>query len=98
MIALTLFLDAEGMMADTDRGKVIVAEKDIKLGVLPGGMTSGMPSISMAIPLEDGRVVLAETSYRLFMMAAEAFATRYGWPNGFPAQRPSDAEPKGPVN
>ena len=81
MIALYLFLDADGMLNGTPPEKIIVAEKDMKIGVLSGGMISGKPSVSFGIELADGRVVFAETSYALFMTAAKAFAARYGWPD-----------------
>lgn len=78
MIALSLFLDAHGMLNDVPADKIIVAEKDIKLGVLSGGMRSGKPSVSFGIYLPDGRVVFAETSLLLLQSAVRAFTARYG--------------------
>jgi hypothetical protein len=40
-------------------------------------MASGKPSVMLRIDLPDGRVVLAETSLRLFAAAAHAFASNY---------------------
>jgi hypothetical protein len=80
MIALHIFMDAEGMLKGRDPSKIIEAEKDISIGVLPAGMQSGLPSVSFGIDLPDGRTLFAETSYALFMAAAKAFAARYGWP------------------
>lgn len=80
MIALHIFINAEGMMKDVDRSKIIEADKDISVGVLDAGMASGKPSVSFSFELPDGRVVFAETSYALFMACAKAFAARYGWP------------------
>ena len=68
------------MLVGKDPSQIIIAEKDLKIGVLPGGMVSGAPSVSLVFPLDDGKVVFAETSYRLFMAAAKAFAAKYGWP------------------
>lgn len=50
----------------------------IEVAALAGGMTSGRPSVMFRIDLPDGRVVLAETSMRNFLMAARAFEARYG--------------------
>lgn len=50
----------------------------IEVAALAGGTTSGRPSVMLRIDLPDGRVVLAETSMRNFLMAAQAFAARYG--------------------
>ena len=84
MIALHIFMDAEGMMQGVDRSKIVEAEKDISIGVLSSGMKSGQPSVSFSFELPDSSVVFAETSYALFMACAKAFAARYGWPNDGP--------------
>ena len=44
-----------------------------RAAVLPKGMASGRPSVALAIRLDDGSVVLAETSYALFRMVQTAF-------------------------
>ena len=80
MIALDIFLNAEGMLKGVDPSIIIEAKKDISVGVLESGMQSGKPSVSFSFELPDGRVVFAETSYALFMACARAFAARYGWP------------------
>lgn len=80
MIALHIFLEADGTMAGIDRDKVIEAKKDFSIGVLDAGMQSGAPSVAFSFGLPDGRTVFAETSYALFMACAKAFATRHGWP------------------
>ena len=54
------------------------------VAALDGGMTSGRPSVMLRFGLPDGRTVLAETSMRLFLTAARAFAARYGWQNDEP--------------
>src|SRR5262249_39753680 len=51
----------------------------IKVAVLDGGMASGKPSVMFRIDLPNGRTVLAETSARLFVMAAAAIVGR--WPD-----------------
>ena len=51
---------------------------NISIAALSKGTTSGRPSISIRIDLPDGKVVIAETSLRLFLGAAEAFKAKYG--------------------
>jgi hypothetical protein len=53
---------------------------DIGVGALDAGMTSGLPSVALFIPLPDGRVVFAETSLRLFLTAADLLLARFGDP------------------
>jgi len=50
----------------------------IAIAVLSRGMESGRPSLTFRIDLPDGRVVLVETSLRLFMTAVKAIRARYG--------------------
>lgn len=49
----------------------------ISFAGLGGGMASGRASVSIRIDLPDGRVVLTETSLRLFKAAADALASKY---------------------
>lgn len=51
-----------------------------RIGVLPHGMKSGRPSVSMIVTLDDGRRVHAEASYRNFSLAALALLQTYGTP------------------
>lgn len=57
-----------------EEGKVIHLgeEAQIEVGTLRHGMESGADSVSICFPLPDGRVVLAETSAKLFITAAQA--------------------------
>lgn len=78
MVALHLFINADGMLKDVPRENIIEAKKDIRLGVLDHGMHSGKPSVSFGIELPDGKVVFAETSLLLLQSAVRAFTARYG--------------------
>lgn len=78
MISLRVFMDAESMGADVPREKIVVADKTMRIGVLPGGMASGKPSVELLIELGDGSVVFAETSLILLQTAVRAFTARYG--------------------
>ena len=51
-----------------------------RIGVLPHGMSSGRPSAGLLVVLDDGRAVLAETSWRNLALAAVALIARWGTP------------------
>lgn len=48
------------------------------IGALPGGMSSGLPSVTVMIETTDGTIAMAETSLRLFQMANAALSAVYG--------------------
>ena len=48
-----------------------------RVGCLPGGMRSGAPAFEVAIRLPDGRVVIAETSWRAMAGALRALEVRH---------------------
>ncbi|MDP9266373.1 MAG: hypothetical protein M3O91_09700 [Chloroflexota bacterium] len=81
---MSIVLDGAGawpdLIAKRERGEVIHLTEGARLEVaaLAGGMTSGKPSVAIRVDLPDGRVVVAETSMRLFLAAAVAFHARYG--------------------
>jgi hypothetical protein len=80
---LTLKLDGDGAWPDLvekrERGELIHVT-GFELGALAAGMGSGLPSIALRIDLPDGRVVIAESSLRLFLTAYEALVIRFGDP------------------
>jgi len=51
--------------------------KPIQMALLDQGMQSGRPSVSIRFDLPDGKTVVAETSLRLLVSTARAFASRY---------------------
>ncbi len=76
MNGIVIKLQGDGAWPDL-KGKV-GTDQVIHLAALSAGMTSGRPSIMLRFDLPDGRTVLAETSLRLLLTAAEAFRARYG--------------------
>lgn len=44
------------------------------LGLLPNGTSGGKASVAMVITLDDGKQVIAETTWRVFNSAARALA------------------------
>ncbi len=50
----------------------------IQIGALEGGMRGGAPSVAIRFDLPDGRIVVAETSLKLFQMANAALLGRFG--------------------
>lgn len=51
-----------------------------RIAALPGGMASGNLSIALGVRGDDGKVVIAETSWRLLHAAVRAIEARYGKP------------------
>jgi hypothetical protein len=45
-----------------------------RIGLLPNGTAKGRPTVAMVIRMEDGTVVVAETTWVLFNGAARALA------------------------
>lgn len=59
------------------RESIIHVTEGMHIAALSSGMESGKPSVAIRIDLPDGSVVIAETSMRLFLGAAEVFRARY---------------------
>lgn len=76
MIALDVNLNGDNCWPDLPEKEVIEAEK-LSIGVLDGGTASGKPSVTLRIDLPDGRVVLAQTTARLFCTAANMITGKY---------------------
>ena len=79
MTRLDINLEGDGAFAEfKDR----IKHKGVIVGVatLDAGMTSGLPSIAFAIQLENGEMVFAETSVKMFLLAAAVVGGKYGWP------------------
>lgn len=64
-----------------DRENVVHVVRTWRVAVLNGGMSSGLPSVALAIPLPDGRTVIAETS--LANWTAVTIAARAAFPEAF---------------
>jgi hypothetical protein len=54
--------------------------KPMQMAGLSNGMGSGAPSVAVRIDLPDGKVVIAETSLRLLLTAADILKARFGDP------------------
>lgn len=85
MNSIRVILDGDGAHPDL-AGKIgtpavihLGEGASISISALAGGMTSGRPSVMFRFDLPNGQTVLAETSMRLFLATARAFAARYGW-------------------
>ena len=81
MPALSIKLQGDGCWPDLEGKDLLTLSgpdaPSIQLALLPGGMDSGKPSISIRIDLPDGRVLLTETSARLFCTAANMVMAKY---------------------
>ncbi len=84
MPAISVILQGDGAWPDVIGKEVIHLGNNappIQVAALPGGMQSGLPSVTIRIDLPDGKVVLAETSLKLFLFAADALRAKFGDPN-----------------
>lgn len=82
MIPLTIVLDGENAWPDLQGREIIhIAEQPgiaIQVAVLDQGLKSGRPSIVIRIDLPNGRTsVVAETTARLYCMAARIVMAKY---------------------
>jgi hypothetical protein len=77
-----LRLNGDGCWPDLaelrDAGRVIDTHSETSIGIalLPGGMTSGKPSVTFRLQLPDGKIVLAQTSLELLTASVRAMNTR----------------------
>lgn len=82
MPLLKILLQGDGAWPDLAdrRDDVVHLANDappIQVSVLDDGMESGAPSVSIRIDLPDGTIVIAETSLRLFLNAANLLSAAY---------------------
>ena len=85
MIALTVKLDGvEPIWPELAMGYTIFHLGDgappIQISGLQDGLESGNPSVMIRLDIDDHRVVLAETSLKLFLFAADALKAKFGDP------------------
>ncbi len=81
MSSLDIHIEGDGVWGDLlERNKedIIHITEHMAVAALSSGMTSGRPSVAIRFDLPDGKVVIAETSMRLFLGAADMFRARYG--------------------
>lgn len=80
MPTIDLILDGDGCWPDLPQRDVIHlgnSAPPIGVALLSKGMSSGRPSVSLRIDLPDGKLVIAETSARLFCTAARVIMARH---------------------
>lgn len=75
-----VLLDGDGAFEDL-QGKetqvIHLADKPFTVAALAQGTTSGNPSVVIRIDLPDGRVVLQETTAKLWLTVAAALRGRF---------------------
>ena len=52
-------------------------DASIQLAVLDHGTTNGRPTVAIRIDLPDGKIVITETTARLFVQVAKIIETKY---------------------
>lgn len=77
MIPLTIKMEGDGAYSDTPDAKHGMLTD---IAFLQNGTESGKPSIALRAKLDDGTVVILETTWTLLHSANNAFVARYGWP------------------
>ena len=80
MIPLIIKLEGDAAWPDLKDKEIIHlgnGAPPLQVAVLDGGLTSGRPSVALRVDLPDGKYVVAETSARLFCMAARAIMAKY---------------------
>lgn len=87
MMRLELKLDGDGCWPDLAKAQedgllIHLAGKPIEVALLKGGLASGAHSVAIRLDLEDGRVVMAETSAALFLAAADGIRGRIEYERG----------------
>lgn len=79
-LAVDLVIPDAGWAPYVEDPTTVVHGQIDRIGVLPAGMKSGLPSAAILITLDDGRRVIAETSWRNLSLAAVALIAQWGTP------------------
>lgn len=81
MISLTVNLKGFGAWPDiTDKERLLLPGPDappMQVAVLPNGTAEGRPSVAIRVDLPDGKIMIAETSARLFCTAAKMIMAKH---------------------
>lgn len=78
--SINLELDGDNCWPDLNEKELInIMESGIplRIAVLDNGMASGHPSITLRIDLPDGKVLLTQTSARVFCLVAKCIMDKY---------------------
>lgn len=77
---IRLILEGDGAFKDLadKEERVIHLTGPFTVAALERGMRSGNPSLSIRIDLPDGRVVVQETSMRMWLTVARALEGKFG--------------------
>ena len=68
----------DGEWRQHTEGKAVTMGRIVRVGCLPAGTAEGRPTFEALIELEDGSVVVAETTWRLMNGAGRALRARWG--------------------
>lgn len=77
MPQMTIEIDGDGAWPDLAGKDVIRTQETIKMVLLANGMASGLPSVAIRVELPDGRTVVAETSARIWCVAAKLIMQKF---------------------
>lgn len=77
MPTLSIQMNGDNCWPDLKEKPFIHTRQPMEVAVLNGGMDSGLPSVALRIQLDDGTIILAETSAKLFCTAGRMFEAKY---------------------
>jgi hypothetical protein len=80
MEALDVILDGDNAWTELRGPGMYTAAEWTAVAGLADGTSGGKPAVVVRITMPDGSAVLAQTTLRLFLMAADALKARYGDP------------------
>lgn len=80
MEALDIILDGDNAWPDLRGPGMYTAAELTSIAGLADGTTGGNPAVVFRISMPDGSAVLAQTTLRLFLTAADALIAFYGDP------------------
>lgn len=80
MIPLQIIMDGDGAFADLADRKDVTEGFATAVTYLKNGTASGRGSVAFKIEDDEGRIVIAQTTWALLHAAVRAFEARYGAP------------------
>jgi len=79
MSAIRVILEGDNAWPDlADRAVIHLRDEGWEIACLPRGTVQGNPSLAIRLPLPEGKVLIAETTVRAFLFAADLVKAKYG--------------------
>ena len=78
MTRLQVVLNSDRLQG-VSKKKLIKVSEPITIAAKDFRMDDGSATVSIVLHLPDGKTAIAQTSLKLFQLAAKMFAAEYGW-------------------